>query len=306
MEKQYIKLEEDGFYGAYYPCPQKSKAVCIYMLGPSIDNFLVTMGVKWIHGLGCNVLAVSPEPERKGFYDLPLERFGEAIKWLKRNGNEKICIAGGSATAMMALLVASYYPEITLTFAITPCDFVMEGYYRDHLDGAAERPGNGQSFATWKGEDLPYLPYAYRHPEYWNKIKEESKESGNMIASRKMFDLSEKYHPLQEEEMIKVEKINGTIIFVGAEDDCLWNTCRYIRRMKKRLKEKHASCKAITLLYKHGTHFLFPQSMLQNTLYIFSGLPVLIFRSGRKYYGKCKKNRIDLEKRVVREIKNWI
>lgn len=76
-------------------------------------------------------------------------------------------------------------------------------------------------------QPLPYLSYAYRHP-------------------------------VQEEEKIKVENIQGKIVFVGAEDDVLWDTCKYIRRMEERLKVLPHQSSYELLLYKHGTHFVFP------------------------------------------------
>lgn len=54
-----------------------------------------------------------------------------------------------------------------------------------------------------------------------------------MIASRRLFEVSEKAHPIQEEEYIKIEKIKGTLLLVGAEDDVLWDTAKYIRRMEE-------------------------------------------------------------------------
>ena len=63
-----------------------------------------------------------------------------------------------------------------------------------------------------------------------------------MVVSRPMYDESEEKHPLREEEFIKVENIRGHIIFGGAEDDVLWDTCKYIRRMMKRLDAKEHSC----------------------------------------------------------------
>ena len=305
MKKRYFSLESDGFYGVYYPCPKISHSVFLYMLGPSADNFLVRAGVKWLHSLGCNVMALSSEPERQGLYNLPLERFGTAIQWLKQHDQIQIGITGGSATGMMALLVASYYSEISLTIAMTPCDFVMEGYHRDQKDGEKERPGDGESTATWKERPLPYVPYAYRHPQYWEKIKEESKNSRNIAASREMFELSEKLHPVREEEFIQVEQIKGTLILSGTEDDCLWDTCRYIRRIKKRLKAHGSSVRCISLLYKYGTHFMFPQKMFKNLIPIFSDLIVFGFQSGRRHPFKCRKNRMDLEKRLEREILRW-
>ena len=305
MKIQYFKPEQDGFYGAYYPCPDHSDSVFIYMLGPTVDSFLVKIGVKWLHGLGCSVMSLSPEPEDMGFHDLPIERFGEAVKWLKENGNTHIGIAGGSATATLALIAASYYPDITFTFAMSPCDFVMEGYYRDEKDGARERPGNGQSTVTRGGRPLPYLPYAYRHPEYWEKLREESKAGGNAIAGREMFRKSEELHPLTEEELIKVENINGTLILAGAEDDCLWDTCKYLRRMRDRINKSKGNSRLLVYTYEHGTHFLFPQTMLNRALSILSYFVPMVFREGRKHPGECRKSRIDMENKVKKEIEKW-
>ena len=95
-------------------------------------------------------------------------------------------------------------------------------------------------------------------PDYWRIILEESKRTGNMIASRKLFDDSEAAHPITEEEFIKVENIRGKLFLVGAEDDALWDTAKYIRRMEKRLAEKPHSCEIEAVVYEHGTHFVFP------------------------------------------------
>lgn len=91
----------------------------------------------------------------------------------------------------------------------------------------------------------------------------DSKTGGDRIASRKMFDESEQLHPVQEREKIRAENIKGKVIFVGAEDDVLWDTCKYIRRMNKRLNALPHQCETQTLIYAHGTHFVFPESMLK-------------------------------------------
>ena len=226
MEKRYFNPGKDGFYGVYYPCSKKTNKAFIVMLGDSSDDRMAQSGAKWMQKLGCNVMAMSPDKQDYGHHNYPLERFEKAIAYLKSQGNEKIGIAGASTTGMMALVAASWFPDISLTIAISPPDFIMEGFYQDGKDGAHERPGDKESSISWQGEPLPYLPYAYRHPEYWQKIKAESKARGDLIASRSMFDESERRHPIQEAERIKVEHIKGKIIFVGAEDDVLWDTCK--------------------------------------------------------------------------------
>lgn len=59
---------------------------------------------------------------------------------------------------------------------------------------------------TARAAEAYYLPYAYRHPEYWQKIQKESKTGGDKVASRKMFDESEKKQPIREEERIRAGK----------------------------------------------------------------------------------------------------
>ena len=305
MRKQYFSPEWEGFYGVYYPNPVPSCKAMIAMLGDSSDDHMVKSSVKWLHKYGCNVMAMSPGKKDYGHHDYPLERIDGAIQFLKSQGNQKIGIVGASTTGMVALAAASLFPDLTLTIAMTPPDFIMEGFIRDGKDGAEERPSYGSSL-TWRGRPLPYLPYAYRHPRYWQQVMADSKTSGNKIASRPMFEESERLHPIREEERIKVENIKGKLIFVGAEDDVLWDTCKYILRMMKRLDTLPHDCTAEALLYEHGTHFVFPQSMLTTMLPVGSGLLVrLMFKAGRQYPKECKQTRLDIDEKLARFITEW-
>lgn len=305
MKKETFDVVHDGFYGAYYPNKEATSTVMILMLGDSIDDRMAVSGVKWIHSFGCNALTMAPAKKDYGHHNYPLERFGKALDRLREKGNQKFGIAGASTTAMLALCVASYYPEITLTITISPCDFIMEGFYRDGKDGMRERPGQGESTVSWKGQPLPYLPYAYRHPTYWKMIRKESKEGKDMVASRKLFDESERRHPLQESQKIKVEKIRGHIVFIGGYDDVLWDTCRYIKRMERRLEDHAHTCTITSLLYAHVTHFAFPQSMLDRMLPIFGNQIVKLFAAGRAWPKQCKQARKDIDKNLTEIIQTW-
>lgn len=306
MARQIFTVENDGFVGAYYGGPADSRKAVILMLGDSSTDRMAKCGAGWLITNGCHVLCMSADKKDYGHHNYPLERFGKAIAFLRSKGIEKIGIAGASTTGMLALIAASYYPEITLTIAMSPSDFVMEGFYRDGKDGATERPGDNESTVSWQGQPLPYLPFAYRHPEYWQKIQEEAKAGGDKVASRMMFDESERLHPIREEERIKVENIHGKILFIGAEDDVLWDTCRYIRRMEKRLSELPHECTWEALLYEHGTHFVFPESMLKSMLPIGSGLLVkVMFRAAKEHPKECKETRIDIDRRLRKALKEW-
>ena len=306
MKKQVFTVEKDGFCGAWYANPAGSKRGMILMLGDSAEDRMAVCGAKWLQDNGCHVMAMSADKKDYGHHNYPLERFGKAISFMKAQGCEKLGIIGASTTGMLALVAASYYPELTLTVAFSPSDFIMEGFYQDGRDGMHERPGDNESTVTWQGKPLPYLPYAYRHPEYWLKIKEESEAGGDFIASRKMFDESERRHPLQEDEKIKVERIKGRIICIGAEDDVLWDTCKYIRRMEARLAELPHEGSFEAWLYKYGTHFAFPESMLKKMLPVGASLLVrIMFRAGKEHPKECKETRVDIDLRLQKLFREW-
>ena len=298
MEKRTFTTEKDGFNGAWYPTHRTKKAF-VMMLGDDSEDYMARCGVKYLQDFGFSVMAMSPGKKDYGHHNYPLERFDTALDFMKKEGMEKFGIIGASTTGMAALAAASFFSDFTLTIALSPCDFIMEGFYQDGKDGMKERPGDNESTLSYRGRPLPYLPYAYRHPEYWKQIEAYSKETGNFIASRKLFDDSEKLHPLKEEEKIRVERIKGKIVFIGAEDDCLWDTCRYIRRMEDRLSKKEHECTYEAYLYEHGTHFVFPQSMLKRMLPVGSSLLVgMMFKDGRKYAKECKETRINIDRRL--------
>ena len=303
MERIYLSPEKEGFYGAYYPHPDGEEACIIAMMGDAVDDRLAMAGVKWFQSRGVSVLAMSPGDHDYSHHNYPLERFGAAIDWLGGRGCRKFGVAGASTTGMLALLAASYYPDLTLTVAMSASDFVMEGFYKEN---GVERPGDGESTVSVEGQPLPYLPYAYRHPQYWEALRAEAKRGHNLIASREMFDESERLHPVQEEEKIRIENIHGRILVIGAEDDCLWDACRYMRRMQERIESRDHRGAWDYLSYSHGTHFVFPQGLLKNAMPVGSSLLVaLAFREGRRHPILCWKTRKDIDRRVSQAIAKW-
>lgn len=300
-----IKETEKGFYGCYWPV-EGSRCAILAMFGDDCEDYMAKSAVKWLQKkFQVSVLTLSPAHKDYSHHNLPVERIGAAITYLKAQGIEKFGIAGASTTGMYALLAASYYPEITLTIAMTPADFVMEGFYQGKRDGQTEWPGDGESSASWEGKPLPYLPYAYRHPEYGKKMKEEAKKGGDLIASREIFVASEKAHPIREEEFIKIERIKGKLLLIGAKDDVLWETEKYIKRMEKRLEEREHTCEVESYIYEHATHFVFPEGMVKTILPVGGDLLTRVFAAGRKFPKECKAARIDIDRRITQAVDAW-
>lgn len=84
-----------------------------------------------------------------------------------------------------------------------------------------------------------------------------------MVNSRKIFDDSRSRSPDRGGRVHQDRKHKGKLVLIGAEDDALWDTAKYIRRAEKRLSEKPHSCNAEFFVYKHGTHYVFPRKFAE-------------------------------------------
>ncbi len=306
MKHLHFDVETDGFYGAYWPCPGGSTCALIAMLGDDPEDYMARSAVKWILRLGVNVLTMSPAKKDYGHHNYPLERIETAIAWLKAHGNRKVGIAGASTTGTLALTAASLFPDLTLTIAMTPSDFVWQGFMQGKKDGCKEWPIEGESLFTYRGQPLPYMPFCYQHPQYWQVVAQQTKETHSMLASKKLFDDSEAAHPITEDEFIKVENIQGSLLLIGAEDDLLWDAAKYIRRMEQRLSEKPHACTVEAAVYPYGTHFVFPEGMLKTMLPVGSALFVkMSFPTSKPYAKECRDARLDIDRRMRNAIGKW-
>lgn len=306
MKRVHFDTASDGFYGAYWPCDQKNGCAVITMLGDDPEDRLARAAVKWLLRLGVNVLTMSPGKKDYGHHNYPLERIETAIAWLKSRGNRRIGIAGGSTTGTVALAAASIFPDITLTIAMTPSDYIWQGFMQGKRDGYKEWPVEGESLLSYRGKPLPYMPFCYQHPQYGQVVMAETRRTGDFLNSRKLFDDSETAHPITEAETIQVENIQGKLLLIGAEDDVLWDTARYIRRMERRLAERPHTCDAEISVYEHGSHFVFPETMLKYFLPVGADLFVrLAFRAARAYPAACRETRLDIDRRMARTVADW-
>ena len=307
MKKQFFSNEKDGFYGTYYENPKGANCAMIGLFGDDPNDFMAKCGAKWLHKNGVNVMCMSPDVKNYGHVNFPLERIETAIKWLKSHGNKKIGIMGMSTAGMDSLVAASYFPDITLTCGLTPSDFVWQGFEQGEKDGCKEWPIPDASTLSWQGKPLAYMPFVYAHPEYYHKIEEETKGSGDITRSTHLFIDSEKAREHTEEEMIKVENIKGKLIMVGADDDSFWEAGKYVRRMDKRLKERPHECDYEALTYEHGTHFVLPETMLRKALPV--GLKFVmkfIFKAAKDYPKECEQTRKDIDRRLSAALKQWV
>jgi len=301
MKKTIFEPSTDGFYGTWYPCEQAGDTAFIMIHKLAVGR-MAEGPARWFHEQGIPILVLAPMPEdKKEFLEYPVDRVEKAIEWMKDQGFRRFGIIGQSQTAMLSLIAASLISDITLTVALTPCDFVMEA---TKTTGGVERPTD-RSFAVWSGQPLPFHRFTQRGDELSAVMKRDGKATGNMFYARNLFAESEKENPLTEEQMIRVENIHGKILFIGARDDAMWDTERYIERMRWRITERNHSCSVETHFYDHGTHYVFPQCVITKMLPASSFLIGLMFREGKVHKKECRQTREDIERVVLDALREW-
>ena len=299
-EAQKLTIDKNGFEGSFYPSSNKEKTGVIVLSGDKDDDFLSRAFAKYFVKKGFDTLSLSLSQENKGtgVSLWKIEYSEKAVEFLKSQGISKIAFCGISMQAVLALLSASLIPEISMVIAFTPCDFVPWGFSHGKLldDKNAEWP-TGESLASFRGEEIPCHPSPLPKIEYWEKFCQDKRQYREM-HSKGIFDLSERKRPVSEDAFIKIENIKGRIVLIGAGDDSMWDSRRYIERMKERLTRCGFSYPVDIFTPYVGTHLLLPQSLVKEAVPVFSTLVYMMFSSGRKFRGECKKARLDLDIRL--------
>lgn len=130
----------------------------------------------------------------------------------------KIALLGGSRGADLALLLASYYNDISCVIGIVPSNVVFPGH-TDHFS---------TSCWTIENEELAFVP-----------VNEEAIPfliNGNL---RSAFETMLKDRKAEESAVIKVENIQGPILLISATEDEICPSTSMCKKMIERLKDKN-------------------------------------------------------------------
>ncbi|XP_066550801.1 acyl-coenzyme A thioesterase 1 isoform X2 [Amia ocellicauda] len=162
------------------------------------------------HGFATLTLAYFDfEDLPKHLVEFDLEYFEEALRYLQdlpqvRKGG--IGVLGVSKGADLALSMASFLDGVAAVVSIAGCN------------------ANFQSTLRFKGAELPALMVVIENlktdPSTGACFFTECYEDPRDPACR---------------AVIPIERAGARFLFVGGEDDCIWNTCMYTREAEKRL-----------------------------------------------------------------------
>ncbi len=151
---------------------------------------------------------------------IEIDKVHDAIAMAAQNpaiDPKKIAIIGGSRGADLALLIASYYPDIKCVVAIVPSHAAFPGH-TNHFSTSAWR---------FKGKELPFVP-----------VNEESVPFLMKRDLRGAFETMLKDTIAEQKALIKVEQIKGPILFLSATKDEICPSGPMTEKMMARLKTK--------------------------------------------------------------------
>ncbi|RZK40146.1 MAG: hypothetical protein EOO90_16240 [Pedobacter sp.] len=129
----------------------------------------------------------------------------------------KIAIIGGSRGADLALLLASYYPDISLVVGMSASHAVFPGHTQ-HFES---------SCWTFEGKELPFVP-----------VNEAAVPFLMKNDLRGTFEAMLKDTLAEKSALIKIEKIKGPILLISATQDEIIPAVSMGDKMIKRLKAR--------------------------------------------------------------------
>jgi uncharacterized protein len=149
---------------------------------------------------------------------ISIEAIHNAILQAAQNpiiNKKKIAVIGGSRGGDLALLIGAYFKDIKAVIAIVPSNVAFSG--------------NTNHFTTsswiYKGKELPFVP-----------VSDEAVPALMKHDLRSAFEIMLKDSIAAQKAMIRVEKINGPILFMSATKDEVCPSTPMCEKMMARLK----------------------------------------------------------------------
>ncbi len=245
-----LEVREPGVVGTFFLPPGEGKRPAIIVLSGSEGGvYEPTAAIYASHGYVTLALAYfGMEGLPSSLANIPVETVERAISWLEaqpRVNKDAIGVWGASKGAELALLAASYYPQIKAVVAKSPSAVVFEGT-------SAEMGRNHKTSWTINGEPLPFVPIVFN--------KELSDSFFAAMAKKQPWPTAPMYeYALQNKEAmekaaIKAEKINGPVLLVSGGQDGVWPAGRMAEMIIKRLEAKGHPFPDVHLHYEAAGH----------------------------------------------------
>jgi dienelactone hydrolase len=179
---------------------------------------------------------------------IPLEYFGKAIDWLKKQPAvepDRIALSGGSRGTEAALLVGAYYPnDVKAVIVWMPSAVAWQA---DSVGGYLQ----GRPSWTFEGRPIPSLKQVLT-PDI----------IGTFLRIGGPYQNQTAYEPALDDPSavataaIPVENIRGPILLISGKDDQLWPSARMADMILARLKANNHPFADQNLSYEGAGHWV--------------------------------------------------
>lgn len=279
-----LTVEKQGFCGRFYPCINAfddKKAVIVVGGNEGDVTLSCTIGAMFakrgIAALGVSFFDVPGLPDC--LECVPIEPIEQAVEWLLAKGYERIAMYGFSKGAELSLLCASVIPEIGGVIGVSPIHCIW---------GKQSEQDALVSEFSYHGKRLPCM---VAEIDYKRIVKGWILEQQMRFSD--MYEQALKH--FSEETAIPVEKIQGDIFLIYAQEDTVWCSALAVEYIRERLKQHCFMYSFTELSYQRASHILVPVNP-----------PALkMFRVERKYPKECLESRLDAFERTIAWLKGW-
>ena len=232
-EIERTEVREAGLFGTFFQ-PAGGKRVPAVLLFGGSSGGLNESKAALLASHGYAVLAIayfSYEQLPQYLVNIPLEYFATALDWLQAQplvNGDRLAVMGQSKGGELALLLGATFPQIKSVVAYVPSSVVWQG-----LGGSYEQMLSKPSSWSYLGQPLPSVPMLYTP----SSDTENTSPSpvGRAISFTPMYLNSLSNTEAVERATIPVEKTNGPVLLISAQDDALWPSSHFCELVMQRL-----------------------------------------------------------------------
>ena len=278
---QYLEVREHGLIADFYYTEGHPSQRAIIFFGGSDGGNIISKNMAFKRKIksyvdqGYAVLSLSyfhyySEPTLpKSLTNIPLEYFQSAIKWVtKQPGvqNDGVAVYGNSRGGELALLLASYFPEIKVVIAAVPSAYIWGAYgasmtTEEEQALLAKKPCGNVAW-TYQGKEIAGICYStYLEYNPWYTV----------------IDNAEEVEPFA----IQVEKMQADVLLLSGKHDKMWPSTEMSNRVIERLKANNYSHVYRHISYEEG-HSVILASWKDALAFVQKQFPVMVGEANEK------------------------